>query len=129
MSDTQNPKFSRRQQEIMDIIHRLGEASVRDIQAKLTEPPTDGALRRMLNILEERGVVEYRQDAARKVYRPRIATTVARERAVKRVVDTFFAGSVARAVASLLGGSDLKLSPEEKQSLAELVERVQEEGR
>ena len=57
--------LSRRLNEIMDVVYRLGAASVAEILEELRDPPTDGAVRRMLNILAEKGLVEARYDGPR----------------------------------------------------------------
>ncbi len=121
--------LSRRQEEILDIIIRLEKASVREIIENLTDSPTDGAVRRMLNILTQKGVVEFYQDGARKVYKPNINTAVARKKALQHIVDTFFAGSAAKAIASLINTSDIDLLEEEKQILTGLIKKAHKKGR
>jgi predicted transcriptional regulator len=122
-------QLTRREEEIMDIIFRLGEASVGDIMERLTESPTSGAVRRLLNLLYAKGAVDYTHDGAKKIYRSKIKRNVAGEKALKRVVDTFFAGSAARTMASLFNSSTLNLSPEEKEMLTKLIEKAKEKGR
>jgi predicted transcriptional regulator len=124
-----DPRHSRREKEIMDIIYRLGEASVNDIREQLTDSPTPGAVRRMLNLLHAKGVVTYRQEGAKKMYRSRVARNVAGEKALKHLVETFFAGSAARTMASLFKSSNLNLSKEEKKTLLELIEKTRKKGR
>ena len=121
--------LTRREGQIMDILHREGEATVAQIMEGLPESPTSGAVRRMLNLLHARGAVQYRQDGVRKVYRPTVATGTAGARALRRVVETFFAGSPHRAVASLFESADTRLSAEEKRSLRKLIDRAREDGR
>ena len=87
--------LTRREREIMDIVYRLGEASVKDIQERLRPSPTDGAVRRMLNLLQEKGFVESRYEGATKVYRSTTESKAAGEEALKHVVETFFSGSTA----------------------------------
>ncbi|UCH96465.1 MAG: BlaI/MecI/CopY family transcriptional regulator [Candidatus Aminicenantes bacterium] len=122
-------QLTRREEEIMDIIFRMGEASVADIMAHLTDSPTSGAVRRLLNILYAKGAVEYRHDAARKVYRSKIKRDAAGEKALKHVVETFFYGSAAQTMASLFNNSNLNLSSEERQMLKNLIEKAKEKGR
>ena len=121
--------LSRRQEEILDIIIRLEKATVRDIIENLTDPPTDGAVRRMLNILSEKGVVEFYQNGASKVYKPNINKSTARRKALQHIVDTFFAGSAVKAIASLINSSDNDLLEEEKQILTDLINKTQKKGR
>jgi BlaI family penicillinase repressor len=120
-------EISKRQAEILDIIFRLGEASVADIMGHLSESPTSGAVRRMLNILYAKGVVDFRQHGARKVYRAKVNKRAATKRAVNKVMKTFFAGSPAQMMASLFETSTLNLSEDEKKTLYRLIEKAKKE--
>jgi len=129
MAKKRQQHLTRREKEIMDIIFRLGEASVHDIRDHLSASPTDGAVRRMLNILHAKGAVEYRHEGAMKVYRATIAKSAAGEDALQHVVETFFAGSAARTMASLFENVDLKLSQEDKRVLSALIQKARQKGR
>ena len=124
-----DPKLSRRQEEIRNILIRRGEASITEIMEQMADSPTDGAVRRMLNILVEKGVVQFRPDGARKIYRLRIDEQRARSAALEHLVDTFFAGSAARLMAALLTDKDTKLTADERASLRELIEKAERSGR
>ena len=119
--------LSRRQNEIMEVIYRLNEASVAEILESLPDPPTDGAMRRMLNILNERGLVDARYDGPRKVYRAVQKKEEARKRALRRVAETFFGGSQAQLMASLFEESALHMSNEERDTLRRLIEKAKAE--
>jgi BlaI family penicillinase repressor len=121
--------LTRREEQIMEVLFRLGEASVADIQDHLTESPTSGAVRRMLNVLLAKGAVEYRHEGAKKIYRSRVERKAAGEKALHHVVDTFFAGSAAGTMASLFNGSNFKLSEEEKEMLKALIENAKKKGK
>jgi predicted transcriptional regulator len=95
----------------------------------LPESPTSGAVRRMLNLLYAKDLVEYRHKGAKKVYQARIKRDVAGVRALKHVAETFFAGSAARTMASLFRSTDPELSAEEKKALLELIDKAKEKGR
>jgi len=124
-----SPSLSRRQNEIMDVVYRLEEVSVAEILEHLHAPPTDGALRRMLHILVERGLVEARYDGPRKVYRPVQKKEEARKRALRRVAETFFGGSHARLMASLFEEPDVDLTDQERKTLRRLIAKAKEEER
>jgi predicted transcriptional regulator len=113
----------------MDVVYRLNEATVAEILEQLRDPPTDGALRRMLHILVDRGLVEARYDGPRKVYRPVQKKEEARKRALKRVAETFFGGSNARLMASLFEESAGDLTPAERKTLRRLIAKAKEEER
>lgn len=121
-----SPGLSRRQSEIMEVIYRLEEATVAEIAEQLHDPPTAGAVRRMLHILVERGLIEARYDGPRKAYRPVQEREEARKRALRRVAETFFGGSHARLMASLFEETDVDLSDAERRTLRRLVAKAKE---
>jgi predicted transcriptional regulator len=121
--------FSRREREIMDALYKLGKASAAQIQAALPDPPTTTAIRTLLTILEKKGHIRHKVDGPRYVYEPRVAREKMAQRAVKSVLQTFFGNSVEGVVAALLNQQDKKLSREELDRLARLIEKAREEGR
>ena len=120
------PKLSQRQKQILDIVFRLGEASVSDIMQHLPESPTSGAVRRMLNLLYAKGAVDYRHDGAKKMYSAKVSKSAARRQALDRIVEIFFGGSTARTMASLLESSDLDLNVSERATLKRLIKKTKE---
>src|SRR5215471_15721926 len=122
-------QFGRRERQIMEILYRLGKASVAEVRANLPDPPTYSAVRGMLNLLEEKGHVKHQRDGIRYVYVPAIAPGKARQSALRHLVSTFFDGSTLAAATALLDMSENRLSPEEKQQLAELIARREQEER
>jgi predicted transcriptional regulator len=121
--------LTRREEQIMDILFRRGEASVSDLEELLPGSPTSGAIRRLLNILYGKGAIEYRHDGARKIYRAKIRKTDAGTKALQHVVDTFFAGSAASTMGALFSKSKLELSNEDKKTLSDLIKKAKEKGR
>ena len=53
------PHLTRREEQILAILYRRGEASVADLEELLPGSPTSGAVRRMLNLLHGKGAIEY----------------------------------------------------------------------
>lgn len=123
------PHLSRREREVMDILHRLGEATVAEVMEEMVDPPTYSAVRSVLRILTEKGHVTYREDGPRYVYAPSVERDRARRAALDHVVETFFDGSAEQAIAALLRRSDLELSEDQVARLAEEIERARKEGR
>ncbi len=123
------PTLSRREREVMDILYRLGEATVAEVIEELAEPPSYSAVRSTLRILEEKGHVEHREDGPRYVYVPAVGREKARRAALDHVVDTFFEGSAEQALAALLRRSDLEMSESQIERLARAIKRAGEEGR
>src|SRR5687767_14639560 len=97
--------FTRREREIMDILHRRGRATAQEVLDELAEPPSYSAVRTHLRLLEERGHVKHTVDGQRYVFAPVVARADARKSALSHLVKTFFAGSVEDAVAALVDRS------------------------
>jgi predicted transcriptional regulator len=121
--------LSRRERQIMDIVYARGEASAAEVLADLPDPPGKTAVRTLLRILEEKGHLKHRQDGLRYVYRPSRPRGSAGRSALRRVLATFFDGSLEKAVAAHLADPAEGLSPEELARLAALIDEAREKGR
>lgn len=121
--------LSRRERQIMNIVHRLGRATAAEVLDEMADPPSYSAVRAMLRILEEKGQLQHEQDGPRYVYTAVMPVERAGRSALSDVVSTFFAGSAEDAVATLLDMNERKLSGEELDRLAHLINRAREEGR
>jgi predicted transcriptional regulator len=120
--------LSRRERQIMDLIFAKTEATVRQIQAELPDPPTDMAVRRMLHILEEKGHLRRRPGGREVVYMARQSKARAGRTALQRVLDTFFGGSVDEALAAHLSKKQA-VTPEQLARLEALIAKARKEGR
>ncbi len=120
--------LSRRERQIMDALHQRGHATAVEVQAALPDAPGYSAVRALLRILENKGHVKHRREGARYVYLPRAKRETARRSALKRVVATFFQGSVAQAMAALLETADARLSDSELRELQEMIDQARKEG-
>jgi len=130
MSDLKHDlELGRRERQIMDVVYRLGQASVSDVRNELPDPPTYSAVRGMMRLLEDKGHLEHIQDGLRYLYRPTVARQQARVVALKHMVRTFFAGSTTDAVASLLELPDAKISAADLARLKKLIATAKAEGR
>src|SRR6185295_4611182 len=111
---SRNPfaELSRRERQIMDIIYARGEASAATVLAALPDPPSYSSVRALLAILVEKGHLKHRSEAGRYIYVPTRRRAQVGRSALRRVLDTFFEGSLEKAVAALLQGSDANLSQE-----------------
>jgi predicted transcriptional regulator len=120
--------LSRRESEVMEIVHRLGRATAAAVREGMESPPTDAAVRSILRILVEKGHLVYGQDGPRYVYAPTVPRSQARKEALERVVETFFDGSTEGVMAALLDARG-PLPPEERERLKALIDRAAREGR
>ena len=121
--------LSRRERQIMDILHRRGRATVAEVLSELTGEPAYSTVRAQLRVLEEKGHVRHEEEQLRYVYLPAQSHRAASRSALKHLVDTFFQGSPQQVVEALLGKDGSGVSREELDRIAELVERAARESR
>lgn len=121
--------LSRRERQIMDVIYRRTRATAAEVMEDLPDPPSYSAVRAMLRVLEEKGYLRHEQSGPRYVFLPTVPREKASRSALKRLVKTFFGGSTEQTVAALLDMSAEKLSGEELDRLADLIDRARKEGR
>ena len=121
--------LSRRERQIMDILHRRGRATVAEVLSELTGEPAYSTVRAQLRVLEEKGHVRHEEEQLRYVYLPAQSHRVASRSALKHVLDTFFQGSPEQVVEALLGKDGSGVSRDELDRIADLVERTARESR
>jgi predicted transcriptional regulator len=129
MSPAADEGLSRRERQIMDVVYRLGEATAADVQRELRDPPSYSAVRTLLRILEEKGHLKHREAGPRYVYLPRVSREKARRSALRGLLRNFFDDSRESLVAALLDDEASRLSPEELENLAGLIDRAKKDGR
>jgi len=113
----------------MDVLHARGQATAAEVLAAIPDPPGYSAVRALLRILEQKGHAKHRRDGTRYIYLPRASRESASRSALKRVVSTFFQGSVTQAMAALLENADAELSETELNKLQRIIEQARKEGR
>jgi len=121
--------LSRRERQVMDILHRRAEATVAEIMAELPDPPTYSAVRSVLRILGEKELIRYKEDGPRYVYYPATPTETTRDDALAHVVRTYFANSPEQAVTALLRMSDVDMGDNELARLRDLIAAARRNGR
>ncbi len=129
MSRTMHEALSRRERQIMDVVYRLGRATAAEVQEALPDAPGYSAIRALLRILEEKGHLRHEQDGPRYVFLPTVPRDKARRSALRQLVQTFFEGSTAQAVAALLGEPGAKLSDDDLDRLSRLIDQARKEER
>jgi predicted transcriptional regulator len=113
----------------MDVVYRLGRASVGEVRDQLPDPPSYSAVRGMLNLLEDKEHLTHEQDGLRYVYKPTTARSQLRRSALRHLVQTFFDGSPTSAVAALLEMADGELSASDRARLAKMIAQAKAEGK
>lgn len=107
----------------MDAVYRLGRVTAAEVREAIPDPPSYSAVRAHLRILEEKGHLRHETDGPRYVYFPTVPRVQASPSAMRRVLRTFFGGSVSQAMAALLDVSD-DLSPAELDRLQRLIDEA-----
>ena len=116
--------LTKRERQIMDALYRLGRATAADVMRELSGAPSYSTVRTQLRVLEAKGHVRHEEQGLRYVYMPTVPRHSARRSALKHLVETFFDGSSAKAVAALLGGEASRVSDDDLERIAELVENA-----
>lgn len=121
--------LSRRERQIMDIVYRLGRATVQDVLDGLNDPPSYSSVRALMRLLEEKSHLRHINDGPRYVYLPRQPKAQASRSALAHLLDTFFDDSVETAVAALLDVKSKELTEEGLDRLQTLIDAAREQGR
>jgi BlaI family transcriptional regulator, penicillinase repressor len=128
MSEQSLNELSRRERQIMEIVFARGSATAIEVVGNIPDPPTKTAVRTLLRILEEKGHLKHVKRGREFVYQPIQPRKRAARSAFHRVLQTFFDGSLEKAVAAHLAGPS-KLSPEELERLEALIQQAKEKGK
>jgi predicted transcriptional regulator len=123
-----NQKLSRRERQVIEILLSTGESTASEILQRLPEPPSYSAVRALLRVMEEKGVLTHKTDGPRYVYKPTIAPAKARQSILTQILGSMFGGSREALVAALLDPGADKISSEELDRLAAMIEEARKSG-
>ena len=119
--------LTRRESQIMEIVYRRRRATVEEIRAELPDAPSPSSVRKLLDIMIDRGLLAREYDGPRFVYFPAVKPEEASRSALKQLVRTFFDNSPGSAIAALLDNTST-LSESEYRKLSSLLKRAREQG-
>ena len=117
-------QLSRRERQIMDVVYHRGGATATEVYDEMPDAPTRTAVRTFLRILEEKGYVEHKKVGREFVYRPTRPRGIEGRSALRHVLQTFFDGSLERAVGAYLHGPGAKPDAEELKRIAALIKEA-----
>jgi BlaI family penicillinase repressor len=120
--------LTRRESQIMEILYRRRRATVEDIRAELPDASSPSSVRKLLDIMIERGLLGREYDGPRYVYFPAAKVEEASRSALQQLVRTFFNDSPGSAMAALLDLSETTLSEAEYRRLTTLLKRGRAQG-
>jgi BlaI family penicillinase repressor len=121
--------LSRREREMMNIIFARGRATATDVMDAMDDPPTYSAVRATLRVLEQKGHLKHQHDGTRYVYLPTVNRERVRLSALDQLLATFFDGSAANVVATLIERQKANMTDEELGRLSTLIDEARKEGR
>ena len=113
----------------MDIVYAAEEAAAADVLAALPDPPGYSTVRKLLAILVDKGHLRHRWHDGKYFYRPTKPRGKAGRSAMTRVLETFYEGSLEKAVAAMLQARDAAVSDDELRRLSDLINHARNEGR
>ena len=121
--------LSRREREMMNIVFARGKATASEVLEGMSDPPSYSAVRATLRILEQKGHLKHQHDGVRYVYIPTGNREKVRLSALDQLLTTFFDGSAANIVATLIERQKGKISEDELEQISKLIADARKEGR
>jgi BlaI family penicillinase repressor len=120
--------LTRRESQIMEILHRRQRATIEEIREELPDAPSPSSVRKLLDIMIERRLLNRKYDGPRFVYSPAAKQHEAARSAVKQLVRTFFNDSPSSAIAALLDSTG-EITEEEYKRLSALLKQARGDKR
>ena len=121
--------LSRRENQIMEAIYARGEATATDVLGAIPSPPSRTAVRTMLTILVNKHLLKHRREGREYVYTPTRKKVQAAKSVLNRVLDTFFDGSLEKAVATHLDGATSRPSDSELAEIEKLIREARQQSK
>jgi len=99
--------------DCLNVLWAMGEGTVRNIRDALasSRPRAYTTIMTIMDRMAQKGIVERRKSGRAWLYRPNVSAEQARENAVRRLVQYFFAGSSRALLAHLSGGNPAEFLP------------------
>ena len=113
----------------MEALYRRGEATAVQVLSELSDPPSRTAVRTFLRILEDKGHISHRKQGREFIYKPTRARQQVARSAFRRLLSTFFGGSIEQAVAAYMADPSTDLSEQQLEALRALIEQARAKGR
>lgn len=118
--------LSRRERQIMQVIYARGQATAKQIEAEISDPPTRTAIRTMLTILVEKNVLRFQKEGREYVYAPVRSPEKARRGALRSVMSVFFGDSIESLLASHLSDPHSKVDDKTLKRLEKMIREARQ---
>ncbi len=115
--------FTDRELDIMSVLWKQGSGTVAEVREALGDEVGYTTVLKMLQILEEKGAVEHKQEGRAYRYFPLVESVRAGGRALKRIVNKIFHGSAELLLATLV--EDRDFSDAEIARMRSILDRAQ----
>ena len=122
-------KLAARERQIVEAIYRLEEATVGEVLDAIDDPPSYSAVRAILATLVQKGFIEYRNVKNKYLYRAVLPKDSAQKSMLKSLLENFFAGNPAKAVAALLDVARSDMNDSDYAELKKLIDKARKEQR
>ena len=109
MPRKRNVGLTQRETEILGILWEKGPVSVDEISRHLEGGPAASTVRTLLGIMEERGLVKHDGQTYGKLYDAAVKEGSMQGSALRRLVDSFFAGSTEKMLLRLVDEGEVDL--------------------
>ena len=123
---TNGATFTGRELDIMSVLWREGSGTVAEVRESLAGDVGYTTVLKILQILEEKGMVRHEQEGRAYRYLPVVEPAEAAGHALGRIVDKIFHGSAELTLARLVSGR--KLQPDEVARMKALLDEARNEG-
>jgi BlaI family penicillinase repressor len=121
-------RLTRAEEEIMLILWKLKEATIRDLMGGLSDPEIPyTTVSTVVRVLEKKGIVGHRAVGTTYLYRPVLEKKEYLKGHFAGIVSKYFDGSLTRMAAFFARENDLKLA-ELKELMGEIENELKEEG-
>ncbi len=120
-------KLSRRERQIMDICLEKEPVSARVVWEEIPDQPSYATVRKLMTILVEKNQLKRERQGKKYLYQSIRSRKVAAKSAARRLIETFYKGSMGDAVMGLMGTSASKMSLEELEKVSLMIEAAKKE--
>lgn len=103
-----------RENQIMEVIWQQGEATVEEVQKRLSDDLSNSTVRALLNIMRRKGYVECYKQSKAKIYRALIPRREAQASAVQQLIQRLFQGSAEQLILRLVEDDEISMDELER---------------
>ena len=112
--------LTKAEERVMQVLWRIEKGFLKEIIENSPDPkPHSNTIATVVNILVEKGYVEYETHGRNNLYKPRISKEEYAKKSINQILEGYFEGSYFKLVSQLLNGH--KLTAEELDELTKLI--------